>query len=404
MATTPGGVHSNIRLERGAMFFDRADGAWLWATDGTRYLDYLLGQGPAFLGHARAEIIDAAAAAARRGIACGAQQPIEVEASERILAALPWAERVRIGSTSTESVQAALRIARAATGRGRCVRFVGHYHGWLDNVLLREKDAPLSPGQATGSVEEYVLVEWNDLGALAAVLTELAGTVAAVLMEPIMLNTGGILPLPGYLAGVRRLCDQHGIILIFDETITGFRVSAGGAAELYGVAPDLAVYGKALAGGWPVSAVVGSAALFDPIARGVVHAGTFNANAPACAAIVAALDVAATIDAHGLVEAHGTALMRGIEEIGARHGEPLRVRGLPAAFYVSFDDGAEQHDAGAVRRRDAIRYGELVDQLLRLGIWVAGRGVWYVSAAHGDAELEIALTAVETAVSGLATG
>ena len=250
----PGGVNSNVRLDGPSVFFARGEGAWLWDVDGNDYVDYLLGQGPAFLGHGPPDVLKAVEEACRSGMVYAAQHPLEVEAAELLVRAIGWAEMVRIGSSGTEVVQAALRLARAATGRTKFVRFEGHYHGWLDNVLIAVGDdgsGPASEGQIAEYLTDCYVLPWNDLGAINDVLERHGRDIAAVLMEPMMMNAGAIEPLPDYLEGVRRLCDDHGVVLIFDEIITGFRVAPRGAAGRYGVTPDLATYGKAMAGSWP---------------------------------------------------------------------------------------------------------------------------------------------------------
>jgi glutamate-1-semialdehyde 2,1-aminomutase len=388
---TPGGVHSNVRLAGPRRFFARGEGAWLWDVDGNDYVDHLLGQGPNFLGHAPRRVNEAVAQAVAKGSVFGAQHELEIAAGERFLTTVGWAERVRFGLSGTEMVQAALRLARAVTGRERFVRFEGHYHGWLDNVLLamdeHHRPVPASEGQLAHHLDDAITLPWNDLDALTVALDEHGPTVAAVIMEPFMCNSGAIAPQAGYLATVRDACDRHGILLVFDEVITGFRLAPGGAAERFGVTPDLATYGKAMAGGWPVAALAGKAPLMDRLAAGVTHAGTFNASVMACAAVDATLQVLQEDPPHDRVEKHGEKLMAGIRELGRDHDLPLRAQGLGMAFHVSFGDGAAVTDARGLEQLDLPRYQRLASELVEGGIWVTGRGIWYVSAAHGDREL-----------------
>ena len=264
----PGGVNSNVRLSAPATFFERAHGARLHDVDGNDYVDYVLGQGPSFLGHAHPAVNAAVAEACSRGMVFGGQHPLEVEAAELTLDALGWADQMRLGMTGTECVQAALRAARAATGRRRFVRFRGHYHGWVDNVLIDDGGGVASAGQLAASLAEASSSSGTTRRPRPTLLSEHGETVAAVIMEPIMINTGSIEPRPGYLERVRELCTQHGCVLIFDEVITGFRLALGGAAERFGVVPDLATYGKAMAGGWPVAALAGRADLMGPSRHG----------------------------------------------------------------------------------------------------------------------------------------
>ncbi len=397
----PGGVNSNVRLDGPPLFFSRGEGAWLWDVDGNDYVDYLLGQGPAFLGHAPADIATAVEEASRLGMVFGAQHPLEVEAATRMFEALRWPEMIRFGSSGTEMVQVALRSARAATDRSKFIRFEGHYHGWLDNVLVKVGDdaaEPASAGQLASHLEDGILLPWNDLEALTAALERHEGEVAAVLMEPMMINAGAIEPETGYLEEVRKLCDDHDVVLIFDEIITGFRIALGGASERYRVTPDLATYGKAMAGSWPVAAVAGSAELMEPFGTGEVNqSGTFNANVMGMAAVTATLRHLADDPPYEQLERVGTTLMEGLRKLGEASGLPLQVQGLPMAFHVSFGDGAVT-DYRSLQTRDADRYRKLADALVAEGVWVARRGVWYVSAAHGEEEVEVTLERAEAAL------
>lgn len=396
----PGGVNSNVRLLGPPIFFERGEGAWLWDVDGNDYVDYLLGQGPAFLGHAPPFILDQVEEACRNGMVFGAQNPYEVEAADRLCTMLGWPEMVRFGSSGTEMVQAALRLARAATNRKRFVRFEGHYHGWLDNMLVSESHGPASAGQPPEALEHTVVLPWNDLDAVASALE--AEDVAAVLMEPMMLNSGAIEPRPDYLSGVREICDKQGTVLIFDEIITGFRIGPGGAAERFGVTPDLATYGKALAGSWPVGALVGPASMMERFGTGEVnHSGTFNANVMGMAAVVASLRRLSEEPPYEQLEEVGSRLMEGLGDISRSVGAPLRIQGLPMAFHASFGEDVEVRDYNDLKLLDTDRYGKLVDRLIEHGVWLAGRGVWYVSAAHGDKEIDVTLERAEAAFQAL---
>jgi glutamate-1-semialdehyde 2,1-aminomutase len=399
-------VNSNIRLVAPPVVFDRGKGAWLWDVDGNDYVDYLLGQGPNFLGHAPAPVVEAVARASERGMVFGAQHELECEAAERILAALGWAEMVRLSMTGTEAIQAALRVARAATGRRRFIRFEGHYHGWLDNVLANAATGgAASAGQLASHLTDSVVVPWNDTAALAAALDEHGPTIAAVIMEPVMINTGTIQPAPGYLAAARELSTKHGAVLVFDEVISGFRLALGGAAQRYGVAPDLATYGKAMAGGWPVAALAGRADIMSRFGTGEVnHSGTFNGSVMAAAAVIATLDLLTNDPPYERIAAHGEALMAGLVAAGQRHGEPLRVQGLPMAFHASFGPAEPVRDYRDLRALDLDRYATFATFLAQYGIWVAGRGIWYVSAAHGDEELGAALDRVDKALADFPKG
>ncbi|MFJ8811856.1 aspartate aminotransferase family protein [Amycolatopsis thermoflava] len=401
VARTPGGVHSNVRLTGAQEFIERAKGAWLYSVDGRDYVDYLLGQGPNFLGHAPDHVIDAVFEACRHGVIFGGQHELEVRASELVCRAVGWADKIRFGVSGTEVVQGALRLARATTGRTKVIRFEGHYHGWLDNVLTAATDGrwgAASKGQVAGHLEDFIVLPWNDADQVADVLERRGDEVAAVIMEPVMINAGVIEPVPGFLEAVRQLCDRHGVVLIFDEVISGFRLGLGGGAERYGVQPDLATYGKAIAGGFPVAALVGRAELMDRFGTGEVnHSGTFNGSVMATAAVAATVTSLLEDPPYERVAKHGKTLMVGLRDLAVEHGLPLRVEGLPAAFHVSFGE-AEVRDYRTLQRLDLARYERLSRVLVEHGLWVTGRGVWYVSACHGEEELDAALTRFEKAL------
>ncbi len=392
----PGGVNSNVRLDGPSIFFERGQGAWLWDIDGNDYVDYLLGQGPAFLGHAPEPVLAAVSDACRRGMVFGAQNELEVEAAELLCDILGWPDMVRFGSSGTEMVQAALRVARAATGRTKFVRFEGHYHGWLDNVLMvygEDESGPASDGQLAHHLDDCLVTSWNDLDALQALLEANGSDVAAILMEPMMLNAGAIEPRPGYLEGARSLCDRYGVVLIFDEIITGFRLALGGAAERFGVVPDLATYGKAMAGGWPVGALVGRTELMEPMGtKKVNHSGTFNANLMSTAAVVASLEYLKQDPPYERLERITGDLTRGLLELAEETSTALRIQGVPGAFHTSVaTTDVEVRNFRDLVRLDTDAYLKLVDRMIASGIWLSGRGIWYVSAAHGEEEVEATL-------------
>jgi glutamate-1-semialdehyde 2,1-aminomutase len=408
-AALAGGVSSNTRLLNPHLIAERAAGSRLWDVNGTEYIDYLLGQGPNFLGYAPPRVVEKVVAAQRDGVIFAATHVREVEAAERVLAALGWAETMRFGSSSTEMVQAALRLARAATGRSGILMFGGHYHGWIDNIYARPEDegtgaAPASRGQLASALSDVFMTEWNDAEAFEKVIADHGDDLAAVIMEPVMINAGVITPEPGYLETVRRVCSERGIVLVFDETISGFRVALGGAAGRYGVPPDLAIYGKAMAAGWPCAAIAGRRDLFDEVASGAItHAGTFNGNAVATAAVLASLDELESGEVYEQVTKVGTTLIEALRATAAPVLPDLRFQGLPMAFHARFapsDDPVTRY--AQLQQADAARYARLADALIDHGVWVARRGIWYVSAAHTEQDVTETLDRAQAAFTSFA--
>ncbi|MGN8552236.1 UNVERIFIED_CONTAM: aminotransferase class III-fold pyridoxal phosphate-dependent enzyme [Microbacterium sp. SLM126] len=396
----PGAVNSNVRLSAPVIFFADAQRARLIDVDGNDYVDYVLGQGPNFLGHSPQSVNGAVADAVKHGNLFGGQHPEEITAANAVLSAIGWADMLRFGMTGTECVQAALRVARATTGRRRFVRFAGHYHGWLDNVLVAVQDGEAglaSAGQLASHLDDSIMLPWNDLEALEATLAA-HDDIAAVIMEPVMVNSGSIEPVAGYLEGVRAACDRHRVVLIFDEVITGFRLARGGAVERFGVTPDLATYGKAMAGGWPVAALAGRRELMEQFSDGTVnHSGTFNGSAMATSSVISTM---AELDAgvYERVENYGAALQSEIVEIGRRNGLALRVQGPPAAFHVSIGEPGRILDYAQLQTVDLGRYAELSRVLATRGVWVTTRGTWYISAAHNDDDFSDTVSRMSQAV------
>ena len=409
-----GGVNSNFRLNISPtpLVFERGEGPYLFDIDGNRLIDYYLGMGPMILGHKPQALVDAVKAQIDNGILFGGQSEIEAEAARLVCEMVPSAERMRFGSSGSEVDQAALRLARAATGRNKVIKFEGHYHGWFDNVLWSTapsvasagpSNAPTpvggSKGQIAETAETLTVLPWNDLEIVEAHLA--AGDVAAVIMEAAMCNQGSIHPAAGYLEGVRAACSKHGTILIFDEVITGFRLGAGGAQGKFGVTPDLSTFGKAIANGFPVAAIAGRADLMDLfVTGGVVHGGTYNAQPIAMAATVATLR-SLTPALYEKVGEAGNALMEGFREIFASAGVRAQVVGFPQVFHVAIgiDTPARNYRDLAVMNRQA--YVALTTALLHRGVRALERGAWFMSSEHDASVVSATLDAMKDAVGSL---
>jgi glutamate-1-semialdehyde 2,1-aminomutase len=349
-----------------------------------------------------------------RGILHGGQSPVEAEAAELFCALVPCAEQVRFAGSGSEVVQAALRLARAATGRRVVVKFEGHYHGWLDSVLVSVSATPEAAGdpahptrvpggagQDEPAWQHVEVLRWNDLPGLETRLAR--GDVAAVLMEPAMCNAGAILPAPGYLEGARAACTRHGSVLVFDEVITGFRVAPGGAQQRLGVTPDLATFGKALSSGFPAAAVAGRADIMALLANGtVLHGGTTNAQPVCMAAALATMRALADGRVMREIEPRGRRLMDGIAAALRADGIPATVTGFPQIFHVAFgltEPACEYRD---LMRMDRARYVRFCGELLKRRVRALERGAWFLSSEHNDAVVDETLQAVEGAARAVA--
>jgi glutamate-1-semialdehyde 2,1-aminomutase len=408
-----GGVNSNVRLGSAPICFASGKGARLTDVDGNVYLDYALGMGPNILGHAPAPIVDAVARTLTKGQLFAGQHELELKLADKLLSCVISADLVRFGLSGSEMVQAAIRVARAYTGRSEVIKFEGHYHGWFDNIFVNVSGPPAalracvprsrhlqSAGQSPLASEDVTVLPWNDFEVLEEYLRANPSKIAAILTEPIMLNTGGILPKQGYLQHLRRLATMHNVVLIFDEVITGFRVALGGAQEIYGVQPDLTVFAKALGAGFPVSALAGRGEIMKLFASGRVnHSGTYNANLSSIAAAVASLDELSANGraAYGRINAHGQALMDGIAHTARRLGIDMQVTGLPAAFHTCFA-GHPIHDYATYMRADRRRLSAFLVALLECRVRPTSRGTWFLSAAHTEKDVELTLEAVGRAL------
>ncbi len=399
-----GGVSSEFRKASSPhpLCYVSGRGTRITDLDGNEYLDFTLSQGPLILGHSHPEVLEAVARASADGQVFAGQHVLEVELAERIQRLVPCAELIRFALSGSEAVHAALRVARTVTGRPRFLRFEGHYHGWFDNVvpgLAAAGAAPWTQGLPPHAADESIVVPWNDCGRLETVLAERHAEIAAVILEPVMCNTGCIPPEPGFLEALRGLCDLHGCVLIFDEVITGFRLGLGGAQKHFGVTPDLAVFGKAMANGWPVSVLAGRRRFMSAVAEGrAIHAGTLNAWNGGIAAAVATLQVLERDRVHEHLFALGRRLMSGLEAASREAGQPLLVQGPGPMFHAGFTPLSKVRDAGEAVSYDRPAYARFVAALQDLGVRVIGRGLWYVSAAHTEADVDVAIEAARQAL------
>jgi glutamate-1-semialdehyde 2,1-aminomutase len=390
-----------------------ASGSTLVDVDGNSYVDYVLGFGPVLLGHRPPAVVRAVEEQLRHGILFGAQHAGEVELAERLIELVPSAELVAFSSSGSEAVHAALRFARAATGRRLVVKFDGHYHGWLEPV--HASGPTIAPSSETGGPRHVVpdlapppdllTCRWNDLDALTRLLDEHPGEVAAVVMEPVPCNFGAYEPLPGYLQGVRELCDRLGVVLIFDEVITGFRLGLGGAQRRYGVRPHLTVLAKALASGFPLSAVAGSAEVMSVADSDgpVRHIGTYNSNAVSVAAANATLTELERggDELYRDLESRTERLAQGLRDAAAAVDAPLVVNQIGAVLHLLWAPRVPVRSHDDAYASDPAAVADVASHLLGSGVFALERGLWFTSTAHTDEDVERTVAAAEPAIAAV---
>lgn len=409
-----GGVSSPFRVKAPEpLYFEDGRGPRLKDADGNWYIDYTLGWGPSILGYRHPVIVEAVRRAAEGPHTYGAQHELEFLVSEKIQSLMPCAERVSFTSSGTEAVQLAWRLCRAFTGRNLILKFEGHYHGWMDSALISyhpsagevgpwESPTPVahSRGQVPNAADNVIVAPWNSLEAVERIFARRGGEIAAVVTEPVLCNSGCILPRSGYLAGLREISRKHGALLMFDEVITGFRLALGGAQEYYGVTPDLATFGKAVAGGLALSGVAGRAEILEmTIDGGVAFGGSFNGNPIVLAGSHATLGVLAAEDGAALKQAHrvGESIMEGIRAEARRRGLPVLVSGFGTAFAVHFTPKSELFEYRDVLDDDPAALRRLVITLLEEGVYILPDGRLYVSVVHSDDDAAQTVAAFERA-------
>ena len=397
------------------LYMTHGRGSRLYDIDGNEYIDYLLNYGPLILGHCPKVLNNAVKEQLEKGTAFGGPHPLQVEVSKLLIEVIPSFEVVNFNNTGSEAVQAALRLARAYTGRTKFIKFEGHYHGWMDNVFFsfhpapgedfgtRENPKPVihtySKGLPKNILENVVVLPWNNLEYVRKALQTHKGEIAAILTEPIMSNCGVIMPRPGYLEGLRKLATEYEVMLVFDETITGLRTALGGAQELFGVTPDISLGYKALGGGFPIFVYGASKEIMKPVSdRLVVHAGTFNGNAVGCIAAKTVLNELRKDNCAAIkrINEMGKYMMREIDKLAKKHNQTVRIQGPGAFFCVSF------HDREIWDMRDAFvdtgdKYFVFRQLLLDRGVHIfpTEKGLWYLSTAHTDDDIEKTLQVVD---------
>jgi glutamate-1-semialdehyde 2,1-aminomutase len=407
-AVIPGGVDSPVRAFGAVggtpVFIDRGEGAYLIDADGERRVDLVQSWGALLFGHARPEIVEAATRAASKGTSFGAPTAGEVELAERIVEAVPSIDRVRLVNSGTEAAMSAIRLARGATGRDVVVKFEGCYHGHSDSLLAKGAGSglatlgiPSSPGVTEGAARDTLTAPFNDLGTVRSIFAERGPEVAVVAVEPVAANMGVVAPEPGFLEGLRQLCDEHEALLLFDEVITGFRIAYGGAQTYYGVMPDLTALGKVMGGGFPCAAFGGRDDVMSQLApEGPVYqAGTLSGNPVAVAAGIATLDLARAEEPYPSLETTADLLIEGLTAAFAAAEIPVAINRAGSLCSVFFTD-APVRDFDGARAADHRRYGRFFHHMLANGVILppSGYELWSLCTAHGPEETERILGAV----------
>lgn len=410
-ALLPGGVNSPVRAFKAVggqpLFIARGQGAHIWDVDGNEFLDFVASWGPLLLGHAHPRVVEAVAATARRGTSFGAPTELEVTLAELVVAAFPSIELVRFVNSGTEATMSALRLARAFIQRDAIIKFEGCYHGHADGLLVKAGSgaltfgAPDSPGVPDGYAQHTLTARYNDLDSVEQLLAANPGRIAAIIVEPVAGNMGVIPPQPGFLAGLRDLADRHGALLVFDEVITGFRLSFGGAQSLYGIRPDLTCLGKVLGGGLPVGAYGGRHEIMQLVSPSgsVYQAGTLSGNPLAMAAGIAMVAELRDNPPYAELERRGAVVAAGLKEAASVAGVPATVNRVGSMLTLFFTDRPVTAYESA-RTADTLRYGRFFRAMLERGVYLAPSQfeAAFLSAAHTDEDLAMATRAAAEAL------
>ncbi|MFN3650743.1 MAG: glutamate-1-semialdehyde 2,1-aminomutase [Armatimonadota bacterium] len=413
----PGGVNSPVRAFRSVggnpLFIREARGAVLVDADGNEYLDYVGSWGPMILGHAHPRVLQAVHAAVDRGTSFGAPTELEVQLAEKIVAAVPSVEVVRLVNSGTEAVMSALRLARGFTGRDRILKFNGCYHGHSDGLLssagsgLATLGIPDCPGVPAAFASLTTSVPFNDLDAVRETFREVGGEIAAVIVEPVAGNMGCVPPEPGFLEGLREITAQHGALLVFDEVMTGFRLAYGGAQERFGITPDLTTLGKVVGGGFPLAAYGGRREIMQKMAPAgpVYQAGTLSGNPVAVSAGLAQLELLEDGTAYPLLEARGQQLEDGLRAAAAEAGVPCVVNRVGSMITGFFTDRPVRRYEDA-RTCDTERFGRFFRAMLDRGIYLAPSQfeAAFISTAHSEADIQRTVDAARECLREIAAG
>ncbi|MBA1194537.1 glutamate-1-semialdehyde 2,1-aminomutase [Pseudomonas entomophila] len=411
----PGGVNSPVRAFRSVggtpLFFKHAEGAYVIDEDDKRYVDYVGSWGPMILGHGHPDVLESVRRQLAHGLSYGAPTAMETEMADLVCSLVPSMEMVRMVSSGTEATMSAIRLARGYTGRDAIIKFEGCYHGHSDSLLVKAgsglltSGVPSSAGVPADFAKHTLTLPFNDLGAVAQTLADVGQSVACIIVEPVAGNMNCVPPAPGFLEGLREQCDQHGVVLIFDEVMTGFRVSLGGAQGHYGITPDLSTFGKIVGGGMPVGCFGGKRAIMECIAPlgPVYQAGTLSGNPLAMAAGLTTLRLISRPGFHDALSAFTSRLLDGLQQRADAAGVPFvttQAGGMFGLYFTGADDIVTFDD---VMGSDAERFKRFFHLMLEGGVYLAPSAfeAGFTSIAHGETELKITLDAAEKAFAAL---
>jgi glutamate-1-semialdehyde 2,1-aminomutase len=411
----PGGVNSPVRAFKavgGTPFFvARGEGCYLWDVDGNRFIDFVCSWGPLILGHAHPEVVAAVKEAVERGTTYGAPTELEVALAEKIQQAVPSMEMLRLVNSGTEATMSAIRAARGYTGRKKIVKFEGCYHGHADYLLVKAGSGaatfgiPDSAGVPEGTAQDTIVLPYNDIEAFNKTMDAMGKEIAAVIVEPIAGNMGVVLPKPEFLSALRQQTEKHGIVFIFDEVITGFRVAYGGAQSLYGIKPDMTCLGKIVGGGFPLAAYGGRKEIMQTVAPlgPVYQAGTLSGNPVAVTAGLKTLEILERYNPYPELERRTKQLTQVISEAAKEAGVPVQINQIASMFTVFFTDQPVV-DYASARRSDTQRYARFFHALLERGVYFPPSQfeAAFLSTAHDDEALSFAQEAVRSAMKAIA--
>ena len=411
----PGGVNSPVRAFKAVgdhpVFIERGEGAYMYDVDGNKYVDYICSWGPLLLGHQPEAVSKAVMTALTKGSTYGAPTGIEVEMAKKIVDAVPSVEMVRMVSSGTEATMSALRLARGYTGRNKIVKFEGCYHGHADHLLIKAGSGaltfgvPSSPGVPESIASETLTAQYNDIDSVKALFAQYPGQIAAVIVEPIAGNMGLVLPKEGFLEGLREVTAEHGALLIFDEVISGFRASFGGAQKVYNIMPDLTCMGKIIGGGLPVGAYGGKKEIMMHVAPvgPVYQAGTLSGNPLAMAAGMAILDELAKPGVYEAIEAKTKKLVDGLRQAADQAGVKVSINHSASLFTIFFTETPVDSYAAAMTSNTE-QFKVFFQSMLDQGYYLPPSQFecWFVSQAHSDEDIANTIIAAEKAFQAVA--